>query len=154
MSITKLSLARNNSSIPGQGELGEWHPGWGRENRQQTGGFFFFFFYALYSTLLHLPPLRFYCVGGCWDRKSGIVNGSVGAGFFWGGGPAYSNDSTIVWSSLHILVPLLWCPCPLFSGSCFELFNFSTAVDLPRDVVAIWQTASRDKCVHFWKMLF
>ena len=21
-----------------------------------------------YSTLLHLPPLRFYCVGGCWDR--------------------------------------------------------------------------------------
>jgi hypothetical protein len=21
-----------------------------------------------YSTLLHLPPLRFHCVGGCWDR--------------------------------------------------------------------------------------
>ena len=25
------------------------------------------FLYALYSTLLHLPPLRFHCVGGCWD---------------------------------------------------------------------------------------
>jgi hypothetical protein len=23
--------------------------------------------YVLYSTLLHLPPLRFHCVGGCWD---------------------------------------------------------------------------------------
>ncbi len=34
-----------------------------------TGGFFrFFSFFVLYSTLLHLPPLRFYCVGGCWDR--------------------------------------------------------------------------------------
>jgi hypothetical protein len=21
-----------------------------------------------YSTLLHLPPLRFHCAGGCWDR--------------------------------------------------------------------------------------
>ncbi len=30
--------------------------------------FWFFFFYARYSTLLHLPPLRFHCVGGCWDR--------------------------------------------------------------------------------------
>jgi hypothetical protein len=25
------------------------------------------FFYVRYSTLLHLPPLRFHCVGGCWD---------------------------------------------------------------------------------------
>jgi hypothetical protein len=33
------------------------------------GGFFwiFSFFYVRYSTLLHLPPLRFHCVGGCWD---------------------------------------------------------------------------------------
>ncbi len=28
--------------------------------------FFWFFFYVLYSTLLHLPPLRFHCVGGCY----------------------------------------------------------------------------------------
>ncbi len=32
--------------------------------------FFRIFFYVLYSTLLHLPPLRFDCVGGCWDRTS------------------------------------------------------------------------------------
>ncbi len=29
------------------------------------------FFSVLYSTLLHLPPLRFRCVGGCWDRTAG-----------------------------------------------------------------------------------
>jgi hypothetical protein len=23
---------------------------------------------VLYSTLLHLPPLKFHLVGGCWDR--------------------------------------------------------------------------------------
>jgi hypothetical protein len=26
-----------------------------------------FSFYVRYSTLLHRPPLRFHCVGGCWD---------------------------------------------------------------------------------------
>jgi hypothetical protein len=33
-------------------------------------GFFFNlnFFYVRYSTLLHLPPLRFHCVGECWNR--------------------------------------------------------------------------------------
>jgi hypothetical protein len=25
-------------------------------------------FYVLHSTLLHLPPLKFHCVEGCWDR--------------------------------------------------------------------------------------
>ncbi len=34
------------------------------------GGIFgFFFFYVRSSTLLHLPPLRFHSVGGCWDRN-------------------------------------------------------------------------------------
>jgi hypothetical protein len=28
----------------------------------------FFYFYVRYTTLLHVPPLRFHCVGGCWDR--------------------------------------------------------------------------------------
>ncbi len=28
-----------------------------------------FIFSVLYSTLLHLPPLRFHCIGGCWDRN-------------------------------------------------------------------------------------
>ncbi len=27
-----------------------------------------FFFSVLYSTLFHLPPLKFHCVEGCWDR--------------------------------------------------------------------------------------
>ncbi len=26
-----------------------------------------FLFYVRCSTLLHLPPLRFHCVGGCWE---------------------------------------------------------------------------------------
>jgi hypothetical protein len=30
-------------------------------------------FSILYSTLLHLPPLRFHCVGGCWDRTSELA---------------------------------------------------------------------------------
>ncbi len=33
MSLTRLSLAGNNLSIPGQAEFGTWHPGWVRENR-------------------------------------------------------------------------------------------------------------------------
>jgi hypothetical protein len=38
------------------------------ENHKQTGGLILFFQYpVLCSTLLHLPPLRFHCVGGCWD---------------------------------------------------------------------------------------
>ncbi len=28
----------------------------------------FFFLFVQYSALLHLPPLRFHCVDGCWDR--------------------------------------------------------------------------------------
>ncbi len=32
MSLTKLSLTGNNLIIPGQGEVGSWHPGWGQEN--------------------------------------------------------------------------------------------------------------------------
>jgi hypothetical protein len=39
----------------------------GRE-KLQKGGFFFFFLFAHYSTLLHLPRLRFHCVGGCCNR--------------------------------------------------------------------------------------
>ncbi len=33
----------------------------------------FFPFYVRYSTLLHLPPLRFHCVGGFWDRTQGLL---------------------------------------------------------------------------------
>jgi hypothetical protein len=56
MSLTKLSLAGNNL----------------------TGGFLIFF-YVLYSTLLHLPPLRFYCVGECWDRTQDCCDFGIGS---------------------------------------------------------------------------
>ncbi len=31
-------------------------------------------FFILYSTLLHLPPLRFHCNDGCWDRTQDCCN--------------------------------------------------------------------------------
>jgi hypothetical protein len=37
-------------------------------------GFFKFF----YSTLFHLPPLRFHCVGGCWYRMHGSCDYGIG----------------------------------------------------------------------------
>jgi hypothetical protein len=38
----------------------------------------FFFFNVQYSTLLHLPPLRFHCVGGCWDRTQDSCDYGIG----------------------------------------------------------------------------
>jgi hypothetical protein len=32
-----------------------------------------------YSTLLHLPPLRFHCVGGCWDRTQDCYDFGIGS---------------------------------------------------------------------------
>ncbi len=37
------------------------------------------FFYVMYSTLLHLPPLRFHCVRGCWDRTPDCCNFGIGS---------------------------------------------------------------------------
>jgi hypothetical protein len=31
-------------------------------------------FLCTYSTLGHLPPLRFHCVGGCWDRTQPVCS--------------------------------------------------------------------------------
>jgi hypothetical protein len=44
-----------------------------------TGGIFGFVFYVLYSTLLHLPPLRFSYVGGCWDRTQDSSDFCIGS---------------------------------------------------------------------------
>ncbi len=41
------------------------------------GGIFFFFFFILYSALLHLPPLRFHCPDGCWDRTQDRATGAL-----------------------------------------------------------------------------
>jgi hypothetical protein len=38
-----------------------------------------FFVYVLYSTLLHLPHLRFHCVGRCWDRTQDGCNFGIGS---------------------------------------------------------------------------
>ncbi len=34
---------------------------------------------VLYSTLLHLPPLRFHCAYGCWDRTQELCQDRTGA---------------------------------------------------------------------------
>ncbi len=41
---------------------------------------YFGFFYVRYSTLLHLPPLRFHCVGGCWDRTRTVATTALAVG--------------------------------------------------------------------------
>ncbi len=33
--------------------------------------------YVCYSTLLHLPPLRFHCVRGCWDRTQDCCDSGI-----------------------------------------------------------------------------
>jgi hypothetical protein len=44
------------------------------ENTVQRGDFLdFLFMYVLYSTLLHMPPLRLHCVRGCWDRTQEVA---------------------------------------------------------------------------------
>jgi hypothetical protein len=48
------------------------------ESLELTGGFLDFF-NALYSTLLHLPPLKFYFVGGCWDRTQDCCDFGIGS---------------------------------------------------------------------------
>jgi hypothetical protein len=40
-----------------------------RLSRQIRSQFNMGIFYVLYSSLLQLPPFRFRCVGGCWDRN-------------------------------------------------------------------------------------
>ncbi len=42
------------------------------------GGIFFFLFIQ-YSALLHLPPLRFHCADGCWDRTQDRCNSCIGS---------------------------------------------------------------------------
>ena len=48
--------------------------------------------YILYSTLLYLPPLRFHCVGGCWDEAQDC--GDFGSGT-WAVTVRHSNQSAI-----------------------------------------------------------
>jgi hypothetical protein len=44
-----------------------------------TGEFYWIFsLFVRYSTLLHLPPLIFYCVGGCRDRTQDSCDYGIG----------------------------------------------------------------------------
>ncbi len=43
------------------------------------GNFLDFSCYVLYLTLLQLPPLRFHCVGGCWDRTQDCRDFEIGS---------------------------------------------------------------------------
>ncbi len=53
-----------------------YRKGFRADARGEEANIIFFFkffggiliFFVLYSTLLHLPPLRFHCADGCWDR--------------------------------------------------------------------------------------
>jgi hypothetical protein len=38
----------------------------------------FSLFSVQYSALLHLPPLRFHCADGCWDRTQDRCNWCIG----------------------------------------------------------------------------
>jgi hypothetical protein len=40
---------------------------------------FLWSFCVLYSAQLHLPPLRFHCVGGCWNWSQDCCDLSIGA---------------------------------------------------------------------------
>jgi hypothetical protein len=42
-------------------------------------GGFFLFCSVQYSALLHLPPLRFHCADGCWDRTQDRCNWCIGS---------------------------------------------------------------------------
>jgi hypothetical protein len=37
-----------------------------------------FLFHVRHSTLFHLPPFRFHCVGGCWDRTQDSCDNGIG----------------------------------------------------------------------------
>jgi hypothetical protein len=45
--------------------------------RKKTRGFFYYD--VRYSTLLHLPLLRFHCVGGCQDRTQDCCDFGIGS---------------------------------------------------------------------------
>jgi hypothetical protein len=42
-------------------------------------GIFRFIYYVPYSELLHLPPLRFRCVGGCLDQTQDFCDFCIGS---------------------------------------------------------------------------
>ncbi len=60
----------------------------------------FIYFSVLSSTQLHLPPLRFHCVGGCWYRAQDICD--IGIGCY-----CLSDDVTIRLNLIHVTASLI-----------------------------------------------
>ncbi len=76
----------------------------------KRGNFFriFSFFHVRYSTLFHLPPLRFHRVRGCWDRTQDCCDFGIDSA-------RRSNQSAI--SHLPPIYPYMW-----RDGSCMIWF--------------------------------
>ncbi len=53
---------------------------WMRHSSNKVWGeFYLFFLTTVYSTLLHLPPLRLHCADGCCDRTQDRCNWCIGS---------------------------------------------------------------------------
>jgi hypothetical protein len=62
-----MALGKSRNGVDGDPEKrGIGRDDMGMISNFLKGGIFgCFLFYVRYSTLLHLPPVRFHCVGGC-----------------------------------------------------------------------------------------
>ncbi len=54
---------------------------WIKKHTKDILNYYFSFvvFHVLYSTLLHLPPLKFHCARGCWNRTQDCSDFGIGS---------------------------------------------------------------------------
>jgi hypothetical protein len=69
-------------------------------SKKMEGLFDFFDACILYSTKLHLPPLRFHCVGACWDQTQGSCDFGIGCQKLW---PLIHTRLRLIHSRLHLI---------------------------------------------------
>ncbi len=77
--------------------------------RKISTGRFLYFFKVRFSTQLLLPPLRFLCVGGCWDRDAENLPPSGMFGLVWFGLIFYVNDYEVlnhIMQNLFLQLPI------------------------------------------------
>jgi hypothetical protein len=98
----------------------------------------FGFFYVLYSTLLHLPPLRFQCVRGCWTQ----CRLSTHVGFAQTLTPRW-----LLTDSHPTLTQLKQSPSPARDAMCFKICTFTKVSFLAQQVILAKIINSRpDQC--------
>ncbi len=90
-------------------------------------------FYVLDSTLLHLPPLRFNCVGGCWDRTQDCCDFGIGVRRSDHSSRSHYLEIFLVLMRWRERTTMFWEPAPFPSlnstaGSLFDFFLFIFAV--------------------------